>query len=173
MQGTMFDDWERDKGKMRTSSGATFSPDRIYRYLLWRPGKRPRAYCMLNPSTADELKDDPTIRRCRKFAESHGYDGVVIANAFAYRATKPRALYDLADPIGPENDAAILRAAELGGGTIVCAWGAHGKLRGRGLAVIAMLRAAGHTVKAFGFTKDGYPWHPLYLPGDLQLQDMP
>jgi hypothetical protein len=179
MHKGLFDDWSNDKNEFcGTSSGARFSEDRLYRYLLWRPGARPVTFVMLNPSTADEMKDDPTIRRCRGYSRYWGYDGVIIANAFAYRSTDPKALYELEDPIGPENDAYILRAALIAVGPIVCAWGAHGKLHDRGVAVAQLLRAAGHRPQCFGLTKGSkrarpQPWHPLYLPADLQLQDMP
>jgi hypothetical protein len=168
----LFDDWEQTHKKFMTGSGASFSDDRRYRYLLWRSGRRPVTWVLLNPSTADETTDDPTIRRCRGYARDWGYDGVIIANAFAWRSTNPKALYTLTDPVGPENDEYILRAASLAAGPIVCGWGNHGVLLSRGAKIVRMLRDAGHSPKAFGFTKHRQPWHPLYLKADLELQDM-
>jgi hypothetical protein len=153
--------------------GVVFSADRRYRYLLSRPGPRPVTFLMLNPSTADEVNDDPTIRRCRGYSRDWGFDGVIIANAFAWRSTDPNALYDLADPVGPDNDMWILEAASRAVGPIVCGWGKHGKLHGRGAAVAALLRAHGHRPMTFGLNLDGSPKHPLYLRADLQLQEMP
>lgn len=155
------------------AGGVVFSEDRRYRYQLQRPGVRPVLFCLLNPSTADEFKDDPTIRRCRGYSRDWGFDGVIIINAFAWRSTDPNALYDLEDPVGPDNDMWILEAAQRSVGPIVCGWGKHGKLHGRGAAVVKLLRDAGYKPKAFGFNGDGSPKHPLYLKADLQLQEMP
>ena len=74
----------------------TFSSCRTYRYVLWREldAANPRyaLFIGLNPSTADEVADDPTIRRCKDFARRWGYGAVCVANLFAYRATKPAKL---------------------------------------------------------------------------------
>lgn len=173
MQKGLFDDWTQSKDAVDgAGAGAIFSEDRVYRYLLWRRGQRPSVFIMLNPSTADELKDDPTIRRCRGYSRDWGFDGTVIANAFALRDTNPEGLYQVADPVGPDNDRYILQAASLAVGPIVCAWGKHGKLHGRGAAVLKLLRDAGYKPQAFGFNNDGSPKHPLYLKADLQLQEM-
>lgn len=178
MQKTLFDEWDATRDELKQGSGALFSEDRLYRYLLWRSGRRRVVFIMLNPSTADETKDDPTIRRCRGYARDWGFDGVIIANIFAYRSTDPKALYELADPVGPENDRYILNAAAQSAGPVVCAWGGHGKLNSRGAHVAKLLRDAGHKPMAFGFTQakknvTPQPWHPLYLPADLKLQEMP
>ncbi|MEO8632426.1 MAG: DUF1643 domain-containing protein, partial [Chloroflexota bacterium] len=116
------------------STGAVFSGDRRYRYRLWRRWELSRpliAFCMLNPSTADERSDDPTIRRCIGFARDWGYGGVEIVNVFALRATDPRELRRLRDPVGPRNDSYVLDAAERAA-SVVIAWGAHGAFRSRG-----------------------------------------
>ena len=96
----------------RISKGARFSVDRKYRYALWRHwnGNKERNYVAfvgLNPSTADEKTDDPTIRRCMGFARSWGFNGIWMINAFAFRATKPKDMKAAIDPIGPDNDYAI------------------------------------------------------------------
>src|SRR5688572_12557148 len=95
-------------------SGARFSECGTYRYVLWRQWNEVNgdvAFVGLNPSTADDEKDDPTIRRCIGFAKRWGYGGVVMLNLFAYRATRPDAMWAArvadADIVGPQNDAHI------------------------------------------------------------------
>lgn len=98
-----------------SESGAIFSADRLYRYTLTRrwDGRPMMAWIGLNPSTADETEDDPTIRRCTGFAKAWGYGGMVMLNLFAYRATDPKEMMCTAlirDPIGnPRNDELIQR----------------------------------------------------------------
>src|SRR5512133_2959068 len=93
------------------ASGATFSRDRRYRYSLWREWNRDLsrvAFVMLNPSTADEARLDPTIRRCLGYAHAWGCGSFVVGNLFALRSTDPAALYRADDPVGRANDAALL-----------------------------------------------------------------
>lgn len=138
-----------------------FSPCRAYRYALWREWIGGEGYAMfvgLNPSTADETSDDPTIRRCIAFSKAWGYAGLCMTNLFAYRATKPADMKAAADPVGPENDAHLLRLASEAG-VIVAAWGANGTHRGRDTQVRKLLPALHYLV----LTKDGHPGHPLYL----------
>ena len=88
-------------------SAAEFSPDRVYRYSLWRFWSKNGGYAAfisLNPSTADEHEDDPTIRRCIRYAKDWGYSGLIMLNLFAYRSTNPKRLYTIDDPIGPDNN---------------------------------------------------------------------
>jgi hypothetical protein len=141
---------------------AHFSPCRQYRYILdrvWDAGKPTVMFVGLNPSTADECVDDPTIRRCMGFARDWGYGALVMVNLFAYRATHPSVLSEVADPVGPRNDywlMAASRRVEL----ILAAWGIHGTLRGRDAAALGKLKC----VHCLGTTKAGHPRHPLYLP---------
>jgi hypothetical protein len=165
-----------------SASGATFSQCRIWRYALWRRWidsrieaidgtdqgpdfQRMVAFIGLNPSTADETEDDPTIRRCISFAKSWGYDGVVMLNLFAFRATDPKAMKAAADPVGPENDECLKRAAGLFPMKIA-AWGNHGVHRNRHYAIRGFLPPS--QLHVLGVTKDGHPKHPLYLRSDLQ-----
>ena len=147
--------------------GAVFSPCRTYRYALHR--KWGQGACALfiglNPSTADEKRNDPTIRRCIGFARSWGYDGLVMANLFAFRATQPADMKLAADPVGPDNDATLCQLAK-DAGVVVAAWGAHGAHLDRGAQVRAMLPGLHH----LRLTKDGHPGHPLYLPASLTPQ---
>jgi len=152
-----------------------FSPCRTYRYALWREWIGGEGYAMfvgLNPSTADETQDDPTIRRCIAFAKDWGYAALCMTNLFAFRATEPAKMKAAADPIGPENDFHLMRLAK-DAGVIVAAWGAHGTYRGRATEMMAMLRSLqapgteGKRLHCLRLTKDGHPGHPLYLPKTL------
>jgi hypothetical protein len=150
-------------------SGAAFSSDRVYRYALWRTwgtvGTRTLMFIGLNPSTADETADDPTIRRCVAFAKAWGcYDRLVMANLFALRATDPREMLAHPDPIGPDNDAWLRRLANESM-LVVGAWGVHGAHRGREQEV----RRIFDQLHCLGTTKAGHPRHPLYLRADTQL----
>lgn len=146
--------------------GARFSPCRTWRYELWRiwgGGGRWLNVIGLNPSTADENVDDPTIRRCIGFAKTWGYDGLRMTNLFAFRSTDPRGLpASWHQAVGPENDHLLRRTAE-DSALVLAAWGVHGRLHNRGSQVLGMLWNKGINVQAFGFTKDGFPKHPLYL----------
>jgi hypothetical protein len=156
-------------------SGAAFSPCRRWRYSLVRQLEiapiRRCLFVMLNPSTADEVVLDPTIRRCAKFALSWGYPWLDVANLFAWRSTDPRVLLKVDDPIGEENDAAT-RALAGEASLIVCAWGSHAflgeMLTWRAAAVLTMLRRDGRPVCVLKTNQDGSPAHPLYQRGDLQ-----
>ena len=156
-------------GDLFASKGAGFSSCGRYRYNLWRiwdRARKPLAYCMLNPSTADAEQDDPTVARCSERARRLGYGGVTVVNLFALRSTDPKVLYSHPDPVGPDNDPAILAVASEC--DLICAWGNHGKLRGRDKAVLKLLRMAGLPALALKVSKDGHPSHPLYLPYDLE-----
>jgi len=147
--------------------GATFVGDREqYRLQLWRTwsaGGRRALWILLNPSTADATKLDPTLRRCEAFSRAWGCDGFDVANIFALRSTDPAALYQVDDPIGPGNDRIILAAAR-DAAIVVAGWGTHGALLGRGDQVRDALDAAGVALECLGQNVDGSPRHPLYLP---------
>lgn len=148
---------------------ASFSPCRRYRYTLWRtwdaltPSKGYAMIVGLNPSTADEKEDDPTIRRCIAFAQAWGFESLCMTNLFAYRATYPADMLAQTDPVGDENDATLRTMAERAG-VLVAAWGNHGAHRARGEAVRRMLPSL-HYLR---LTKEGNPGHPLYLPSTLR-----
>lgn len=149
---------------------AEFSPCRRWRYVLRRrwAGGAVIGFVLLNPSTADELQDDPTIRRCIGFARSWGYSGLVLGNIFAFRSTDPRGLRSASDPIGPANDTHLRAIADEANGEIVCGWGAHGAFMDRGAEVLRLLADWGARPKALAWTADGHPGHPLYLKADLK-----
>ena len=157
-------------------SVAVYSDCEAYRYLLTRvwDDALPRAlFVMLNPSTATEVQNDPTVERCERRARALGFGAFRVTNIFAYRATDPRAMRAMADPVGPENDAAILGSLDWAGGPadrIVCAWGTHGAHLGRGAAVERLLRESGRDLHHLGLTAAGAPKHPLYIGYAQPLQ---
>ncbi len=150
-----------------SDAGATFSADEVYRYHLYRRWAVGRSclWVMLNPSTADAHHNDPTVERCEHRARTWGFPAVEVVNLFAFRSTDPGALQYHPDPVGPDNDLAIVKAAE-GAGRIICAWGAYGYHRGRSAQVRALL--ANFELHVLRVTKDGEPGHPLYLPYALE-----
>lgn len=151
-------------------SGAVFSDDQIYRYLLWRKWSEadPLCYVLLNPSTATEVLDDPTIRRCIGFAKRENAGGMFILNMFGLRSTDPKGLYKIEDPEGPENIRWIQEITTIYKRAIV-AWGAHGSLMGQNKKILDCLQNNGVLIRCFGITKSGNPKHPLYLRNDTEL----
>lgn len=153
-------------------NGAVFSKDEKYRYKLWRmwDGAKPFLnFCMLNPSTADEKENDPTVERCQRRAEMMGYGGLIVTNIFAYRSTDPSNLKKVDDPVGYWNDIAIISAAQNSDATI-CGWGKHGSLMRRGEFVLDDLAhwVGKKRVLALKVNKDGSPAHPLYIGYDVK-----
>jgi len=148
--------------------GADLSLCGKYRYRLWRywaSEVHPRAtYIMLNPSTADADKDDPTIRKCRGFAERLGFGGFDVVNLYAFRATDPADLKRNGYPRSTFEDRHILKACE--GRTVICAWGAHARGLQRRVDVLDMLSMAAVKTFALAFSDDGTPRHPLMLSYD-------
>lgn len=149
-------------------SGAVFSSCMAYRYRLWREWNSTLptlAFCMLNPSTADEVVNDPTIERCQRRAINWGFGRLEIINIFALRSTDPAALYDdEIDPVGDENDRSILECFRRSD-RIICGWGRHGALLERGDTVLRMLLDSGpDRVYVLEKNDDGSPRHPLYVP---------
>jgi len=152
-----------------TPSGAEFSRCRKWRYLLWRRwAEGPAAnFLMLNPSTADEVKLDPSCTRARRYAERWGFGALIVTNLFGWRATDPEEMKAVPDPVGPGNDRAILAAARQAR-LVVCAWGNHGAHLARSTAVISRLRDEGMQLHALRLNGSGEPAHPLYLPASLE-----
>lgn len=149
-----------------------FSEDRKYRYTLKHTFDLALAgacinFIMLNPSTADETQLDPTLRRCKGFAQREGFGSFVVTNLFAYRATDPQDMRRVLDPIGPANDDWISRVASECK-VVVCGWGNHGSYIKRDEHVKRKLRLLreswGLVVMHLGdLTQGGHPRHPLYL----------
>lgn len=151
---------------------AHFSPDRRHRYWLTRDampigGNGTLNFVLLNPSTADETQDDPTIRRCLGYARTWGYSRLVITNLLAFRATRPVDLKRADDAVGPLNDDHIRTQATLAD-RVVVGWGVHGDYLRRGEQVMEWLRLVGVRPFCLATTLGGQPGHPLYLPKDLE-----
>lgn len=164
---------------LRNFGGATLSADKRYRYRLWRTigsGSRTILFVMLNPSTADASVDDPTIRKCRGFAQRLGFDRIEVVNLFAWRATDPKELPKAVEPVGRENDQTILERA-LAAQLVIAAWGAtefkNGMVTRRAREVRQLLTGAGVTVQCLGRAQNGEPRHPLMLAYATQLQELP
>ncbi len=160
---------------------ASFSRCRTWRYSLdrvWDPSSPGVLWLLLNPSTADETIDDPTIRRAIGFSKREGYGSLTLLNLFAYRATDPKDMKAAEDPVGEANDSVILGHA-IDYQQVICAWGVHGTFRGRAQEVVAMLsdreQTTGRvvTLSCLGKTKHGHPKHPLYLRNDTPLETYP
>lgn len=158
--------------------GATFSPDRLYRYALWRiwhmAGSR-IAFIGLNPSTADEEENDPTVQRCINHAKRLGYGGMYMLNLFAWRDTDPAGMMTRDYPVEHPhpsykgaNDNSILSRCKKAGKVVLC-WGNLGKHIKRDEEVLNLLNEVDYKLFCFGITNLGCPKHPLYLPRDTNL----
>jgi len=113
---------------------------------------------MLNPSTADRQRDDPTIRRGIGFAARWGFGAVAVGNLFAFRTASPRVLRQASHPVGRANDRWLLRLAAQSS-RVIAAWGNEGVLLGRDAQVRRLLAP----LDTLGLTQRGQPRHPLYL----------
>lgn len=157
-------------GEYASQSGAVVVGP--YRYLLWRvwnPDLPRLLWILLNPSTADESSDDPTLRRVQGFSQSFGYGGLEVVNLFALRSPDPRALAQIVDPVGPENDRYI-RGAVVRATKIIAAWGNYRMLYGRDHWILSQIAGP---IFCLGITRNGNPRHPLYLRGDTVLRSFP
>ena len=161
----------RHHQKGDAASTAVYSPCERYRYLLtrvWNPDGPKALFVMLNPSTATEFQNDPTVERCERRARTLGFGAFRVTNIFAFRATDPRIMRAQADPVGPANDAAIRESAMDWADRIICAWGTHGAHLDRGARVESILRSTGRPLFTLGLSKEGHPKHPLYIGYDRQ-----
>lgn len=156
-------------------SETIFSRDRVYRYTLWREWdsiftdfaekhKYVNFIC-LNPSTADEHRDDPTMRKCMKFARAWGFDAMCVTNIFAYRSTDPEGMKRHPAPVGPDNDAhiaSVARDADM----VIASWSQYAGHLNRSREVREILKGVGNPVYylRMGTGKAPEPYHPLYLP---------
>lgn len=157
------------KGHSTDKMEAVLSSCGRYRYHLSREwaDKPVLAFIMLNPSTADAAQDDPTIRRCIRFARDSGYGKLLVGNLFAWRATDATEIRRSRAPIGPDNDTALVNM--IGRATlVVCAWGNGGTYLERNEKVLALIKAVGKRPHCLKMTKEGHPSHPLYLPTTLR-----
>lgn len=143
------------------NSGAVFSEDRKHRYVLireWDLNKPSLMVVSLNPSTADEKKNDPTVRRCIGFAKKWGFGKLIMTNIFAFRATLPEDLFNSKNPIGNKNDYWLKKLSKKAD-KIVLAYGNHGKFKNRHNEILKIIDGP-YCIKK---SKTGMPMHPLYL----------
>ena len=156
--------------KADADSVAVYSDCENYRYQLtreWDIAGRKALFVMLNPSTATEMQNDPTVERCERRARALGFGAFRVTNIFAFRATDPREMRAQADPVGPGNDAVITESA-LWADRIICAWGGHGAHLARGAATRHLLRGLGKPLFHLGLIQSGEPKHPLYISYTVQ-----
>jgi hypothetical protein len=175
-----------------------FSKDRVYRFTLWRSWGQPKElpygrmgkdgfepvpikgaaefvmFIGLNPSTADESKNDPTIRRCIAFAKRWGYGAMCMTNLFAYRATLPKDMMAFSEPIGMDNGPHLISVARYASVVVAC-WGKHGRHNDRDANVICLFEMSGlaSKISCLSVNTDGTPKHPLYLRADTKLEGFP
>lgn len=146
-------------------SEAIYSECGLYRYRLtrvWDAAAGRMAFVMLNPSTASEKVNDPTIARCEKRARLLGFGALDVVNLFAFRATAPEDLRAAAAPVGPENDGFLASACD-DADMVLAAWGVHGAHLGRDAEALPLLARAGDRLFTLGLTRHGLPRHPLYV----------
>jgi hypothetical protein len=156
---------------------AILSPCGTYRYTLERPlTPAPVGWAlwvMLNPSTADAVHNDQTIRRVMDFTRAWGWHGALVGNLFAYRATDPRELWKAksrgVDIVGPENDEYLNRLANRAE-VIICAWGGHAIAAPQRASDVVKFLAGKRDLFHLGLTKAGQPSHPLYKNKAMELQ---
>jgi hypothetical protein len=158
---------------LESGSVAVFSKCRRYRLYLrrrWDPKLPHMSFIMLNPSTADAFKNDPTVLRCQVRATRLGFGSYSVANVFAFRSTQPNAItLPNVEPIGVRNDDWIQFAAEEASQVMV-GWGNHGNFNHRGDNVLGMLDEKGITLWCLGQNKGGSPVHPLYQAYEKPLR---
>lgn len=150
----------------------------LYRYQLIRQWGPPPLlpFVMLNPSTADAMVDDPTIRRCIGFAKREGAGGIIVVNLYGLRATDPAELKKTKDPFGPDNRPNIQTVGLMAVATnmpVICAWGTNGWLKSANRDTIHLLQNTGARLTCLGKTKAGDPKHPLYIRSDQPLIQFP
>lgn len=155
----------KSNNNLLADSRAIYSIDMKYRYLLeriWDKSKPLCIWCMLNPSTATEFNNDPTIERCEVRSNMLGMGGYIILNLFAYRSKDPNQLLWIKDPVGAYNDLLIDENIQRGN-RVILAWGTKGRLFNRGNIVMERFRLNKIPIFAFRLNKDGTPNHPLYI----------
>ena len=157
-----------------TLSCAVYSRCEAYRYRLDRQWSDAGhvTWIMLNPSTATEAANDPTIARCETRARAGGFGGLRIVNLFAFRATAPADLKRHPAAVGSGNDAHLIAACG-GAAQVIAGWGIHGTHHDRADVVRRMLRDSGVQIHTLGLTQHGYPRHPLYVAYATQPEPWP
>jgi len=155
----------RSHTKGDANSIAIYSDCEQYRYALtrvWKFEASRLVFVMLNPSTATEVQNDPTVERCERRARTLGFGSLQVTNIFAWRDTDPKKMRTAKEPIGPDNDKTIMEACSWGD-QIIAAWGTHGAHLNRGVQVKQILLSSDKPVFHLGISKGGHPKHPLYI----------
>jgi hypothetical protein len=152
---------------------AELNPERTYRYLLgrqWNHGLNLLTFIMLNPSTADENVDDPTIRRCIGYGQALNFDGLYIVNLFAYRSKNPGDLLKVPDPIGNPNNDYWIKFAIMHSSLVIAAWGSSEPMirQNTRFRKYEVEKLVNKDIYCLRFNRDGNPSHPLMLPNGLQ-----
>ncbi len=151
---------------------ARLSPDGRFRHVLgrtWTPAGLQIAFIGLNPSVADADVDDPTCRRCVRFAQDSGFGRLVMVNLFAFRATRPAELWASGPAQSSDEDAVMAKILGSVDRVVAC-WGAVPQATDRARQVLAIAAAHAQPVYVLGLSKHGHPRHPLYLPASARPQ---
>lgn len=159
----------RENQNLFQKSVAHFSDCSKYRYMLtriWDETLPTISYLLLNPSTADEMVNDPTIERCQRRAVTYGYGQMIIVNLFPFRMTDSTQLHTIENLLGDntEADSAIIQAVSISEMT-VCGWGNHPLAQERARHIFNLLLSNGLSNKlhALDVNNNGSPKHPLYV----------
>jgi hypothetical protein len=154
-------------------SVARYSDCQKYRYYLrrvWGSEPKPKLvnFLLLNPSKATERDSDPTVKRCETRAKRLFYDGLIVTNLFAYRATEPKDMKAQADPVGLRNLDQIVAAVEESD-LVICGWGQNGRYMDQDAQVLGLLRKLNINGKVMALRiTHGVPHHPLYVPYSVE-----
>ena len=155
-------------GRLKQIPGeATFSEDNLYRYTLtrkWGIMDKSLIITMMNPSTASESILDPTIRKVLQWSIIWGYDKLIVLNLFAYRSTEMKQIFQVSNPIGPDNDYHIIETLENNKLSLhIAAWGKKGNFLERDHQIRTFYTNLGIPLHYLVLNSDGTPSHPLYL----------
>ena len=164
---------EKSHQKGDSKSTAFYSDCFSYRYSLtrtWDLSGQKVHFIMLNPSTATEIQNDPTVERCERRARALGFGAFCVTNIFAWRDTDPKNMLAVGDPVGPFNDCAIKRACDWAD-IVIAAWGTYGEHLNRGNRVKHMLLKIQKPICHLGLSKAGHPKHPLYISYNKNLEN--
>lgn len=152
---------------------AAFSSDMNHRYTLWDWWDTSKEYAMfigLNPSTADEIKNDPTVTRCINFSKRWGYGGFCMTNMFSYRATDPKEMKSQPEwELNHLTNKFALKDISRKAGIVVACWGSHGEHLDGDSKVRRLIKKP---MFCLGKTKKGLPRHPLYIKSNKQLEGL-
>ena len=170
-----------DKQTMEIGADYSLTPNGLardkYRYLLTRDlgdmlSQTEVTFVMLNPSTATEMEDDPTIRRCIYFARREGHGTMNVVNLSPIRATNPKWLRHFIPTLeaAQQNERLVLWCIAHSS-LVIVAWGAHDLSKVVGATMVkGLVENSGVELWCLGKTMDGSPRHPLYVPKDTPLQ---